>query len=444
MPQAFGDPANPLYFWEVVAAPVPNGAAAARWPQGGLVRIRARDPKPPPNTGSGILTTFDAINQSCLTSQPPGSTWEAIGTACEGTGGKVATFVSTTNVPQTVEFGFLGKKPEITEAETNEYYGAIGAPKTLTKFKTKYGFGGTEIQATYYNDGDLGLGREMHCKAFPGAGGNGIACYVTNYSGVDDTAVFGGNPVTVLADAVARTSSFATVAMVYDPPAGSPNSVKFMVYDANDNLTPVAQLDSTGSNLSVPTNCMNCHGVDSSYNAGTNKVTGAQFLPFDPFSFKYSTAPGFTEAEMGPHLRQLNALVTLTAPPSATMELIAGMYAPNLVTSPVAVANNDFVPDAWADALPGLDGVAIYRGVVKVGCRTCHVSATNAALDFAQESDWSGPLKAVLLNDVCSPLRSMPQAERVMKKFWQSGARAYLTSTYKSGVYPDPIMACKP
>jgi hypothetical protein len=83
-------------------------------------------------------------------------------------------------------------------------------------------------------------------------------------------------------------------------------------------------------------------------------------------------------------------------------------------------------------------------GWATTGCRTCHVSATNPAFDFAQESDWSGALKAVMLNDVCSPVRTMPQAERVMTKFWQSGARAYLTSVYKNGVYPDPLMACKP
>jgi hypothetical protein len=38
----------------------------------------------------------------------------------------------------------------------------------------------------------------------------------------------------------------------------------------------------------------------------------------------------------------------------------------------------------------------------------------------------------------------MPQAEHVRKRFWQSGARAYLVTSYGPASYPDPLQACKP
>jgi hypothetical protein len=280
----------------------------------------------------------------------------------------------------------------------------------------------------------------MHCKAH---GSGGIACYVVNYSGIAGQAVFGQNPTTVLADAIAHQNVLATVAMVYDPPAGSPNSVKFMVYDAAGALAPTAQLDSTGDHTSVPNNCLSCHGINSSYNQVTNVVSGAQFLPFDPFSFKYAAQAGFTQADQANELRQLNGLVWLTSPSAGIAEYITGLYAPKFVSDPTAVANEDYVPADWADALPGLDGTAVYRGVVRVGCRTCHMSAANATLDFADAADFAA-LEDTILADVCGGQHSMPHAERVMKKFWQSGARAYLTSVYRSDALPAAIKACAP
>jgi hypothetical protein len=67
--------------------------------------------------------------------------------------------------------GFLGKKGAITPADTVAYYNAIGAPSTLASFKSSFGFPTGEVTATYYNDGDLGLVREMHCRALGGGAG---------------------------------------------------------------------------------------------------------------------------------------------------------------------------------------------------------------------------------------------------------------------------------
>jgi hypothetical protein len=101
------------------------------------------------------------------------------------------------------------------------------------------------------------------------------------------------------------------------------------------------------------------------------------------------------------------------------------------------------VPADWAQVNNSLAGTTLYRGVVKVACRTCHMSATNAALDFADYSDFSSLISSIK-NDVCNSPHVMPHAERVMKNFWQSGARAYLITGFPPAAYPDPHGACKP
>jgi hypothetical protein len=42
----------------------------------------------------------------------------------------------------------------------------------------------------------------------------------------------------------------------------------------------------------------------------------------------------------------------------------------------------DHVPDAWELANSSQAGTAEDRGIIKPGGRTCHVSVTNAAIDF--------------------------------------------------------------
>jgi hypothetical protein len=187
---------------------------------------------------------------------------------------------------------------------------------------------------------------------------------------------------------------------------------------------------------------MACHGINSIYNAN-NTVTGARFLPFDPFSFRFSDAPGFTFDDQADAIRRLNQLVKITNTTSATLEYIDGLYAPKLVSDPTAVANPDFVPADWTNATTDLDDTALYSGVVRPACRTCHMSASNANLDFADYTDFTGAA-AQIRADVCGPAHAMPHAERVMKNFWNSGARAYLITGLPAGPYPDALAACKP
>ncbi len=450
-PALYGDTNDPLYSWSVSATPVPNAGVAARWPQGGLVRLRALHPDP---AGDRVLTTFDNVTFTDCALQQTG--WVGIGTACVGLGATNSAVVSTTNTPVlpggpgAFNFnGFLGRKNTISVNETQQYYDEIDAPLTLNAFKTAYGFPGNEVTATYYNHGDLGLGREMHCKTFiTPAAQVGVACYVSNYSGATNGAgvgipAFNVSQATVLADAVARQHAFATVAMVYEP-TFAPNQVKFMVYDAAGNRANTAQLDSTANNVSIPNNCLSCHGTSATYDSGTDSVsTDARFLPFDPDAFRYSTAPGFTYADQADAFRRLNQLVKLTNTNAAINEFIDGLYAPKLVSDPTAVANPDFVPADWANATDNLNGTALYLGVVKPACRTCHMSSSNPTLDFADYSDFT-TFAAAIRNDVCGTSHVMPHAERVMKNFWQSGARAYLITGLPGGPYPDALAACKP
>ena len=458
-----GDTDHPLYYWSTSAAPVPafpTSTQAKRWPQSGVARVRAVHPNA--DGTLRILNTFDSVTfDDCFATElNAGSTWMTIGQKCNGVGHGTVTLTSEPASPPVAAGdpspqggfgGFLGRKGETSAPVTELYYFQTGAPQTLDGFKLKYGFPSGEVKAVYYNDGDLGLGREMHCKTFFNGIGLGVACFVTNFSGATNAQgvgipAFGVDPTTVLADAVAGAHGFATVAMVYDPPAASANSVKFIVYNAAGNRTPTAELDSTKNNTSVPNNCLSCHGVNSSFDAANLAVSNkAEFLPFDPFSFRYSTKAGFTFDDQADELRRLNAMIKLADPTPAIAQFIDGMYAPKAVTDPAAVASDDFVPDAWANANNSLDGTAIYRGVVKVGCRTCHMSANSANLDFADPDDFSN-LIGTIASDVCGSTHIMPHAEHVAKRFWQSGARGYLVSAYSpfTGVVPDPLAACKP
>jgi hypothetical protein len=146
------------------------------------------------------------------------------------------------------------------------------------------------------------------------------------------------------------------------------------------------------------------------------------------FSFKYSTWPGFTLADQADSFRRLNALVKQTNPVAGIAQFIDGLYAPKLVTDPTAVASDSYVPPAWA-AQPdkALDGIALYRGVVKPGCRTCHISSGNPNLDFLQYSDFFSGNGPQIPGVVCGD-KTMPHAEHTLKKFWKSGARAYLVA----------------
>ncbi|HYV43357.1 MAG TPA: hypothetical protein VFA20_00790 [Myxococcaceae bacterium] len=427
-----------LYSWSTNVVPVPSALYSARWPSGGLVKLRAVA------RASGAtynLLTFDAESWSSCSFDEwlAGTPGQIIGTTCQGLGRNVTSLVSTLNNPaddltSPQSGGFLGLKGS-SSGTTKEYYDSWAAPATLADFKTKYGYPGTgDVTATYYNDGDLGIGREMHCWKFTRLPLVGTACYVTNYSDTAGTPKFGTNNVTTtLSNAIAHTGAFATVAMVTERTLlGAPGAVNFVVYDAGGSRVNRAQLDNANVNRTVPNNCLTCHGVDSYYDPGTYTINGrAAFLPFDLAGYRFSTSAGYTRSAQEEAFRNLNKYVRDTTPPAAVTGLIDGSYLPSAVTTTGATWNDDWVPDAWKVGSPREDYPTLYKGVVKSYCRTCHISA-GPSRDFAEASDFD-TLKAGIMDRACGTTAAtagyfMPQAEHPFRLFWSSGARAYLNA----------------
>src|SRR6185503_5637266 len=111
-------------------------------------------------------------------------------------GGEDSVIVLASPSPPPALWTYLTWTPVGSVDDTEAYYSATGAPATLDDFLTAYGFGGSdEIDAQYYNAGDLGIGREMHCRATASAGG--VACYVRNFG------QFGGDADDALAQLAA-------------------------------------------------------------------------------------------------------------------------------------------------------------------------------------------------------------------------------------------------
>ena len=132
---------------------------------------------------------------------------------------------------------FLSYK-ETALIEAGQYYAEIGAPVTLDEWKTAYfptTGGSRRASANYYNAGDLGFGREMHCYEEY----NFTACYVANHG------LGAGAPAEIsVQDAVANTRLLPTVAMVYSYTLNyQPNDVMFYAYDTSGNLIQRRRLD---------------------------------------------------------------------------------------------------------------------------------------------------------------------------------------------------------
>ena len=306
---------------------------------------------------------------------------------------------------------------------------------TLASFKTLNGFPTNEAVAHYYNAGDLGLGRQMHCRA---AGGGRVACYVSNFG-----TGAGGDADVAVTDAVNNTLSgipgpIATVAMEYDPPTGGVNSIKFYVYDGAGNIAPQAVLDSQGPKP-VPYICLVCHG--GNYDEPTHNVDGnATFREFDIFTFLYHpTNATYQLTAQQPQFRRLNELVRSTdprVPPFNTHDpirkLIDGMYSPKPVSDVTAVATDNYVPPG-----PGPTGwdpnPTLYTAVPRVFCRACHI-AQYEGLDWTAYDQMNTDFKGSIQFSVCTAgNHQMPHAEVPFKKFWQSGAPQALASGISLG-----------
>jgi hypothetical protein len=453
-----------------------TAAAGSSWPQGGVLRVRGHVQM---SSGPFYLQTYDADDFSACLSANANTQWQNLGSACGDVYpdspiaappsgiGTVSALVSITPQPADNEAKYVsgghylaakggsGVKNPTDINNTLAYYSDIGAPQLLSQFRSKYSFGsgGDEVSAIYYNQGDLGLGRAMHCRSFSDGGNptGGRACYVTNYSKINNAVVFGGsdsNVANALAQTIAgetlndTTGKVASVAMTYTP-SDKVNPVKFIVYGPDDSLQPFAQLDygptGHGGNTAVPNNCLTCHGADGEVQMSAHpySTSKAHFLPFDEFSFRYSQVnANYSQAAQEDKFRQLNAHVLAANPTSAITEMLTGIYqlngqqvGPN---NPMATATDSFVPTGWNGSKAQQ---RLYTYVVKRYCRTCHVSKESPTIDWHRYIDFA--TDGLVQPFVCPTAKSlnnnfgtqyMPQSEMTTKNFWNSPARGDLVT----------------
>jgi hypothetical protein len=452
------------YPWQLTAAPAT--APNYNFTPGGLVHLRTiNDDATQPAT----LTTFDQDFSRCLQANST-QTWEQIGTRCHSINAGIATLVSEDPSPDVAANpsppNYLAAKSTITQEETKNYYQQFQLPHTLDEFKQRYGFNDYPLavdNAVYYNDGDLGIGRDMNCVSFfahaPDPVGPGEACYVTNHGVKRDASGqpilddhgrlqgdFGGNLASALTDAQQHVDGFATVAMVYL--AGSTdgnNSTRFVVYDQLGNLATQARLDTRGQNTSIPNNCLVCHGGSSYYNVATHGLAGkpAHFLPFDTDQLLCDVNGGrCTGTSQGDVFGRLNNHVTKANPTGAIADLINGWYGGT--PGGGRPFNGNYIPGGWGGAINNATPSAagrLYDNVYKPFCRTCHISNEDGATAFASSTDFTNnagvPLYTCEFTNGTAPL-VMPQAEHTQRRFWHSPARAYLAGAFS---YRG---ACKP
>jgi hypothetical protein len=316
-------------------------------------------------------------------------------------------------------------KPNVvgSAAEAASYYATIGATPnkdTFAKWKAANGFpaqgaAADEVRTRYFNAQDLNLGRDTHCRVT----GTGLACYQSNSGPEPGTPGF-PNADLALSEMVNGVAPFATVAMDKD----ANGNVNFYAYNGVGTLAPEVVLD-TEAKKPMPNVCTSCHG--GRYTVASHTLSGASFLPFDVFGFKFATAPGFSLNDQQEAFRKLNALVKASNPNTSNpnnpiVTFIDGTYGGNVAT-PGATASDNWVPAGWA-AKPNV------YDVFKRTCRTCHlaVAQTYDFTSYRQLTDYLG----IVQIDMCGASHSMPHAEVPYRKFWTQ------TTVYLPGYWSDP------
>lgn len=405
----------------------------ATWPSGGVARVRVLY-----QVGSDLNTSFTFDDLGCLLEDPT-KTFEERAIACAGHDsghlhlvdgdpirGSSRSYISLRETPRVIFQGNVVADPAL------DYYAAVDPQSTrttLNAWKAVNGFAGNgsalagydpAISTTYFNKGDLELGRHMNCVKKTGSAA--MACYVTNY-GDPAAAVPGpGDGATAsLNAAVARDPAglVATVAMEYRPGSAT-HRVTFFAFDAAGNRATRVALDNQGAK-NMPGACLSCHG--GRFQSATDSVAGAHFLPFDVDNFSYSGTAGFTLAAQQDAFRALNKLVLGAGPTPAITELVNGWYNNNLGTAGPD-QDTDFTPPGWEGQ------ETVYQEVIKPYCRGCHVTLDDAAGGAPQIFDINtydelNAYRFVAQDRICERY-DMPHAEVTRKLFWKSPARGHL------------------
>jgi mono/diheme cytochrome c family protein/cytochrome c5 len=330
-------------------------------------------------------------------------------------------------------------------------------------FKSKNLFGQplaaneVEEDAQYANSGDLGFGRDMHCrKNFksdipddPGIPGDEeryeYACYVTNF----------GQPPDFFPDQQDAndtsdiTKADATVAMEFsrvENPLGDPDefpdherAVKFFVYNTNQPDSTVrilkADLDGHGERP-VPQLCMVCHGGNlASVAADPGNPTGpkvgafadrvditsmhSNFLPFDLHLFNFPATNSKAAQEAA--FKALNTDIVkpvskATTTGDAIIEVIDSAFYPPAGTG--AIPQKAEVIANWEPGNATSNRHKFYQNVLAPTCRTCHIAQPFSAPTFNASADFESLISSVQ-DKVCTR-KIMPHAQRTNDVFWQS------------------------
>jgi len=400
----------------------------------------------------------------------------------------------------------ISQDEQVRQDDTGNYYalrglnsvsvktGKFGSIKvelaTLEGFQLYYGLSTTtvpaagEATATYYNRGDLGIGREMHCidRYDQNANQGAIACYVKNFAAGDkDTEFTFGESADIAFRNANNHEPFATVAMVFQP--RSLPKMLFLVYNAaGTELLPAAALDRVGIvygnafaqgkrgsqlaalgtpgvnfNNHIPSNCITCHGGQPYSNASFE--SGNQFLPFDLDNFDFDST--HTRASQESSFRALNQIVRRVAVLNTKIDFspadvnhsiqyqIDGWYnnpshadvLPSCGANQ-ACFNSGYLPSGWNTSAHGPD---LYRTVIRGNCRSCHI-ANNAHPDLTFDDEgqfafWFArlhglPPSPTTINQGAAALASlvthydMPHALQSTRQFWMSQAPASLREYY--------------
>ena len=452
-----------LYFWNVSTVIANNNTEQDdRWLDGGLVRTRARISYGSTNLPAQVFEQFF----DCAIENTGSTALELIGN-CASVDYPVATLIDGDPLPAP-SADYLSFKETANSAEAKDYVAAVragpgGNRESFAQWKTINGFPAVdEVDAVYFNKGDLGSGREMHCRQINAyeAGICGpfdnakkrivrTACYVSNY--FETLTLPSDDPAEALALAVNGYEGGggvkATVAMerlhFYDEksfprswckfptspiPSSVKNRVRFYVYGDDETAPALSEvpLDNQGPKL-VPGLCLSCHGGNKNSNDATD-IVGAEFLPFDVESFSYSTDAGYTLTDQYESFRELNAMVRQTAVkfPSPIVELIDGWYPSTTpgagVLTPLALPDTNFVPSGFAG------DERLYEGVIKPYCRMCHISQTEKmAFNYSPTFPVvSLAFPAFSANYMACTSQAMPHALVTQKAFWTSPARMIL------------------
>ena len=329
------------------------------------------------------------------------------------------------------------------QADPRQLRASFNDFKAKNRFGQPLAAGEVEVQAHYANSGDLGFGRDMHCRRNAASDGAvDYACYVTNF----------GQPPANNADQQDANDVIdptkhpdATVAMefsrVENPPGpiefpDNDRAVKFYIYDTNHPDNPPvhnADLDGHG-HRPAPQLCMACHGgiaasapADPANPGGAKKgafaswvdITSMQsnFLPFDLHFYHFPTAE--PKASQQAAFKSLNVDIVhgvsaATGTGSAIVEVIdTAFYAGGSATQV-----EDNVVAGWDPGNPNSDQHRFYRDGFARACRTCHIAQPFGAPTFATATAFEGVISNVQ-NRVCTQ-HIMPHAQRTNDVFWTS------------------------